>query len=351
MKEIERYQKFVLFGGDDVSGKDGTGYYVKAVKEDNEGNIQEKFIEYTFISGTLSSTKLGERIGPNVSEKIKLITVSKAKARIILKLYENGVKYDQTISKEILEGKFKELPDFYIQKWILKGLHNLRRNNPLDYKKQQFEIDGFCSLFFIDKEKYFYCADLLKEKNFIRSIINGGIFHGIMYITANGLDYLHKIDKKTKISGNESVEIIDREEEYDFDVAISFAGEDREFARELAESLKARKLAVFFDEFEKEKLWGSNLYDHLSKVYTESAKFCIMIISENYEKKSWTNFERQNAQARAFRESREYILPVRLDNTKIPGLSETIGYISYPENTVEEIVDLVFSKLESLKNS
>lgn len=351
MKEIERYQQFVLMGSAEESAKDGTGYYVRAVKEDLEGNKLAKFTEYTFISGTLSSTKLGERIGPNVSERIKEITLDKAKARIMLMLYEDGEKYEQTISREILEGKFKELQDFYIQKWILKGLYNLRRNNPLDYKKQQFSVNGFCSLFFIDKDKYLFCADLLEEKGLIDSIISGGIFQGVMHITANGLDYLREIDKKTKIFRDNSIQILDENEEYEFDVAISFAGEDREYARKLAESLKNQGIAVFFDEFEKEKLWGSNLYDHLSKVYTESAKFCIMIISKSYEQKLWTNFERQNAQARAFRESREYILPVRLDNTKIPGLSETIGYISYPENTVEEIVHLVLSKLEAVKNS
>lgn len=349
MNEIEKYQDFVLFGGYDKSGKDGTGYYIKAIKEESSNNISEKFIEYTFISGTLSSTKLGERFGANVDEKVKQITISKAKARIILKLYENGSNYDQIISREILEGNLKELPDFYIQKWILKALSNLRRNNPKNYKKQQFDVDGFCNLLAIDNEKYSFCAGLLKEKGFITSIVKAGEYMGIMHITATGLDYLQNIDNKTKILNNDVKQINNKQKEYEYDVAISFAGEEREFARTLANNLKSKNLTVFFDEFEKEKLWGMNLYDHLSKVYSDSAKFCIMIISNNYAKKNWTNLERQNAQARAFRENREYILPIRLDDSKIPGLPETIGYVSYPEISVDKIVDMVYSKLEYLK--
>ncbi len=41
---------------------------------------------------------------------------------------------------------------------------------------------------------------------------------------------------------------------YEYDVVLSFAGENREYAREMAQKLKAKKLKVFFDEFEEAKL-------------------------------------------------------------------------------------------------
>jgi len=55
--------------------------------------------------------------------------------------------------------------------------------------------------------------------------------------------------------------------------------------------------------------------------------------------------ERQSAQARALREGKEYILPIRIDDTKIPGLPETVGYISLSNTTIEKIVDLILKKL------
>ena len=68
-------------------------------------------------------------------------------------------------------------------------------------------------------------------------------------------------------------------------------------------------VSVFYDEYEKADLWGKNLYDHLSDVYRKRARFCLMLLSKHYAAKQWTNHERQAAQARAFSENQEYILP------------------------------------------
>ena len=70
-----------------------------------------------------------------------------------------------------------------------------------------------------------------------------------------------------------------------------------------------------------------------------------MFISEHYAKKRWTNHERKSAQARAFNENREYILPVRLDDTAIPGIRETIGYIDLRHTTIEDTAALAVKKV------
>ena len=46
----------------------------------------------------------------------------------------------------------------------------------------------------------------------------------------------------------------------EFDIALSFAGEDRSWAEKLATLLKARGVRVFYDEFFQSTLWGKNLY-------------------------------------------------------------------------------------------
>ena len=71
-----------------------------------------------------------------------------------------------------------------------------------------------------------------------------------------------------------------------------------------------------------------------------------MIISEKYSDKQWTNHERKAAQARAFSQNKEYILPFKLDDTEIPGLNETIGYVDYRQSNSEEVVDLLNDKLK-----
>jgi len=133
-----------------------------------------------------------------------------------------------------------------------------------------------------------------------------------------------------------------------YDVALSFAGEDRSYVEEIAQLLRNRNIKVFYDYFEQDKLWGVDLYTHLSSVYKDKAKYCLMFISENYAKKAWTSHERLNAQARAFREQREYILPLRIDNTEIPGIPETIGYIDIKSHSLVEIADLLEKKLNNI---
>jgi hypothetical protein len=73
-----------------------------------------------------------------------------------------------------------------------------------------------------------------------------------------------------------------------------------------------------------------------------------MLLSKHYESKLWTNLERKSAQARAFRENREYILPIRIDDTKITGIHETVGYIDFKSHSIDEIVEMIMKKLTTI---
>ena len=130
-----------------------------------------------------------------------------------------------------------------------------------------------------------------------------------------------------------------------YDVAISFAGEDRPVAEQLAGLIVTRGLNVFYDEYAKAELWGKDLYAHLSKVYRTEAKYCLMLISEHYSKKQWTNHERRAAQARAIAESTEYILPLRLDDSSVEGVLDTVAFIDYRKTPQPEIIDLLARKV------
>ncbi|MBI1313416.1 TIR domain-containing protein [bacterium] len=132
---------------------------------------------------------------------------------------------------------------------------------------------------------------------------------------------------------------------FDYDVALSFAGEDRAEAEALAAILKESGIRVFYDRYEAADLWGKDLYQHLASVYKDRSRFCVMILSRHYAEKLWTRHELQQAQARAFRENREYILPLRKDDTAIPGVPETIGYIDLRETPLHQAARLVFEKL------
>jgi uncharacterized protein (TIGR02145 family) len=137
------------------------------------------------------------------------------------------------------------------------------------------------------------------------------------------------------------------EKTHHYDVALSFAGEDRNYVEQVAFVLRSNNIKVFYDGFEEVNLWGKNLYSHLSSVYNEKAKFTVLFISKYYSQKLWTNHERENAQARAFTENTEYILPARFDDTKIPGLLTTVGYIDLKKCSPEKFAMLIIEKINS----
>jgi hypothetical protein len=134
---------------------------------------------------------------------------------------------------------------------------------------------------------------------------------------------------------------------FDYDVAISFAGEQRAEAEAIAESLTRSKLKVFYDRYEQANLWGKDLYEHLSEVYQTKAHYCLMLVSAAYAAKVWPTHERRNAQARALSQKGEYILPVRIDDTEIPGLLNTVAYLRYQDHGVQGICSILHEKLKS----
>lgn len=135
----------------------------------------------------------------------------------------------------------------------------------------------------------------------------------------------------------------------DFDVALSFAGEDREFVEQTANCLRDMGIKVFYDKHYEIDLWGKNLYQYLDDIYQNKAKFTVVFVSKHYQKKLWTNHELESIQARAFKENKEYILPFKLDDTIIPGFRETTGHQAAYNTNPTELAKKIQIKLGKLE--
>lgn len=146
------------------------------------------------------------------------------------------------------------------------------------------------------------------------------------------------------------------DETYKYDVALSFAGEDRKYVEEVALFLKKKNIAVFYDYFEEEALWGKNLISYLEEIYTNKSKYCVVFISQYYVQKEWTCYESAAAMVRLLNSNmkqKEYLLPVKFDETKVSGVLSTIGFIDGKKKTPDELGNLIIKKLHTsdLKNS
>jgi hypothetical protein len=136
--------------------------------------------------------------------------------------------------------------------------------------------------------------------------------------------------------------------DYEIDICLSFAGEQRPYVEQVARLLRERGVSVFYDGYEEAGLWGKDLYEHLDSVYRTKSRFCILFASGEYAEKVWTTHERKSAQARAIQGSEEYILPARFDDTEIPGIRPTVGYVDLRTRSPGQLVDLVVRKLASV---
>ena len=103
---------------------------------------------------------------------------------------------------------------------------------------------------------------------------------------------------------------------------------------------------MFYDGGQVATLWGKNLYDSpRSTVARRGIAWCS---SAGVPAKLWTRHELKAAQARAFKDAEEYLLPARFDDTEIPGLLPTVAYIDLTRHTPEAFADLIAEKVRAV---
>ena len=134
--------------------------------------------------------------------------------------------------------------------------------------------------------------------------------------------------------------------DFEYDVCLSFAGEERPYVEMVARVLQDRGARVFYDRDEVETLWGKDLVEHFDYIYRSASRYCVMFISEAYASKAWTRHERRSALARALVEEDEYVLPARFDDTELPGLPPTTGYVDLRQYAPATLGEFVLGKLK-----
>ena len=130
-----------------------------------------------------------------------------------------------------------------------------------------------------------------------------------------------------------------------YEVALSFAGEQRDYVESVARALQSRGIAVFYDDFERIHLWGRDLVEEFHEVFEHRAALAVMFISKEYVEKGWPRHERRSILSRAIQERVEYVLPVRFDNTSVPGLPDSTRYETADNHTPEKLAAMIAEKL------
>ena len=132
-----------------------------------------------------------------------------------------------------------------------------------------------------------------------------------------------------------------------YHVALSFAGEQRETALKINRILNGYPgIRVFYDKDFEIPMWGKSLLGSLQDVYENQAYSIAMFISKEYRENPFPKLEMEFS-FQNYLENGGIILPIRFDDTEIPGLPKTIAYIEF--TTYEEIAAKIVQKLAEEK--
>ena len=129
-----------------------------------------------------------------------------------------------------------------------------------------------------------------------------------------------------------------------FKVALSFPGEHRDFVLAVAQSLadKLLKEKVFYDEWYEVELLGAGGDLKLLEMY-EQADLVVPFFSEHYDK-PWCSLEWETVRG-ILLNRRDAVVPVHLDDTKIPGWSVVNFGINLKGRTPKEIAEIILKVL------
>lgn len=142
---------------------------------------------------------------------------------------------------------------------------------------------------------------------------------------------------------------IDIDNNPNYDVFISHASEDKdEVVRPLANSLQNKGIKVWYDEFEMKI--GDSLRRKIDKGLANS-RFGIVVISKNFIRKGWTNYELDGIITKAI-SGEQILLPIWHNITKkeviefSPSLADKLAR-NTAINTIEEIANEISELIKS----
>jgi hypothetical protein len=121
----------------------------------------------------------------------------------------------------------------------------------------------------------------------------------------------------------------DIEKDREWDVAVSFAGENRELAAHIANELEFLDVHVFFDSFYEGNYLGQAWGSKFKSIFGEQSDLVVCILDENHLRKIWPTFERDCFTPRV---SSGEVIPIFLDDSVFPGIPSDIVRIDFKWN-------------------
>jgi hypothetical protein len=138
----------------------------------------------------------------------------------------------------------------------------------------------------------------------------------------------------------------------EFEIAISFAGENRKLAKYIAEQFELIDVTVFYDELYESNYLGKAWSKEFERIFLTDSNFVLCLLDSHHKDKIWPTFERDCFKKRV---PDEEVIPVYLDDTIFVGIPDDIVGVKFNwddsktgwQDSVEnDIVFKIWEKLE-----
>jgi hypothetical protein len=128
-----------------------------------------------------------------------------------------------------------------------------------------------------------------------------------------------------------------------YDIAVSFAGEQRDYVAQTVTACKALGLRVFYDKDKNNDWWGNSFIRDQRVVYSSRTRYFVPFISAEYLSKPIPMDEFSAAMMTAVKLGDGYILPVLMDDVEVPAelLHPHIGYLRSRDYTPSQLAEQI----------
>lgn len=140
--------------------------------------------------------------------------------------------------------------------------------------------------------------------------------------------------------------------DFDWDIAISFAGENRKLAETIVDLLEVLDCTVFYDKHYESNYLGTVWSNNFKEIFGHKSRYVVCLLDSNHAEKIWPTFEREIFSARV---EDAAVIPIYLDDTSFVGIPKDIVGIDYKNcdhSDIDEITDKIVYKIEKkLRNA
>ena len=123
---------------------------------------------------------------------------------------------------------------------------------------------------------------------------------------------------------------------FEYDVVIAFSAPDRSTAEEFARLLAERNIKSSLDELKDPNMGSTGPAAHLAETFARKARFYLLLISRSFPQINW-----RDVQPLTDPSAGSSVIPVRLDDTDLPGMEDPTQVKDLRSHSKQDIVDLI----------